>query len=149
MPEQRMDLNAAGELLGVTANAVRARWKKGQLQGERDNAGKIWVMIDVEKAANDRPPVAPLEPFIEPEMKPSNQGVIEALEGHIESLKGENEALKGAVADALRRLDLSEDERRKLVAALLEKSAVPAPLAVAERPSLVARLLGALKGKSP
>lgn len=145
MPEQRMDLNAAGKLLGVTANAVRARWKKGHLQGDRDNTGKIWVIIDTDKAANDRPPAEPFEALIEPELKPSNQGLIEALEGHIESLKGENEALKLAVADALRRLDLSEDERRKLVAALLEKQAVPAPAAAPERLPWLLRWLGGIK----
>lgn len=134
MVEKRMDLNEAGELLGITANAVRARAKKGQIRYEADNKGKLWVFLDPEQAANDRPQIESIEPSLKNEMKVSNQALIEALEGHIESLKGENEGLKTALADALRRLDLSEDERRKLVATLLERTAPPAPPVAAEQP---------------
>lgn len=150
MPETRMDLNEAGQLLGVTANAVRARAKKGKIRYETDNSGKIWVFLDPDTVAPPRPPLEAPEPSLKDEMKVSNQAVIEALEGHIESLKSENEGLKTALADALRRLDLSEEERRKLVASLLEKASVPAPVpmvvpappAVAERPSWFSRLFG-------
>lgn len=134
MPETRMDLNEAGQLLGITGNAVRARAKKGKVRYETDNAGKIWVFLDPDTAAPARPPIEAIEPSLKDEMKVSNQAVIEALEGHIESLKGENEGLKTALADALRRLDLSEEERRNLVASLLEKAAIPAPPVVPERP---------------
>ncbi len=134
MVERRMDLNEAGQLLGVTANAVRARAKKGQIRYESDNKGKLWVFLDPDTAANDRPPVESVEPSLKDEMKVSNQALVEALEGHIESLKGENEGLKTALADALRRLDLSEEERRKLLATLLERTAVPAPPVIAEQP---------------
>ena len=134
MVERRMDLNEAGQLLGITANAVRARAKKGQIRYEADNKGKLWVFLDPETVANDNPPVETVEPSLKDEMKVSNQALIEALEGHIESLKGENEGLKTALADALRRLDLSEEERRKLMTTLLERTAVPAPPAAPETP---------------
>lgn len=47
---QKFSLEAAGKLLGVSANAVRARAKKNPdlYQVERDNSGKIWVCIDPE-----------------------------------------------------------------------------------------------------
>ena len=47
---QKFSLEAAGKLLGVSANAVRARAKKNPdlYQVERDNSGKIWVWIDPE-----------------------------------------------------------------------------------------------------
>lgn len=47
---QKFSLDAAGKLLGIGANAVRARAKKKPdlYQVERDNSGKIWVWIDPE-----------------------------------------------------------------------------------------------------
>lgn len=134
MPETRMDLNEAGQILGVTGNAVRARAKKGKIRYETDNAGKIWVFLDPDTAATSRPVVEAVEPSLKVEMKVSNQAVIEALEGHIESLKGENEGLKTALADALHRLDLSEEERRQLMVSLLGKTAALAPPVAAEQP---------------
>lgn len=134
MAETRMDLNEAGRLLSIKANAVRARAKKGQIRWEADNKGKLWVFVDPDTVANDRPPVEGDEPSLKDTMNVSNQALIDAFEGHIESLKGENEGLKTALADALRRLDLSEEERRKLLATLLERTAVPAPPVIAEQP---------------
>lgn len=47
---QKFSLEAAGKLLGIGANSVRARAKKNPdlYQVERDNSGKIWVWIDPE-----------------------------------------------------------------------------------------------------
>lgn len=47
---QKFSLEAAGKVLGVSANAMRARAKKYPdiYQIERDNRGKIWVHLDPE-----------------------------------------------------------------------------------------------------
>jgi hypothetical protein len=47
---RKMSLAEAGALLGISANAVRARAKKSPaVYGlERDNAGKLWVVLDVQ-----------------------------------------------------------------------------------------------------
>lgn len=47
---QKFSLESAGKVLGITANALRARAKKYPdiYQIERDNRGKIWVHLDPE-----------------------------------------------------------------------------------------------------
>lgn len=53
MAEVRMSLTDAGAALGVAPNTIRSRWKAGKINGERDNAGKVWVWVDMDAAAND------------------------------------------------------------------------------------------------
>lgn len=131
MPEQRIDLEAAGKLLGLHPNSIRARAKKGKIRNETDNRGKIWVFVDPEKIANDRAEQAatmkPSKPPQEPTIKDTMQALTAVFESQIETLKTENEGLKGTVSDLRSRLDQSEAERRKLTDALLEQSARPAP----------------------
>jgi hypothetical protein len=142
--DQRMDLEAAGKLLGLHPNSVRARAKKGKLRHETDNAGKIWVWVDADKAANDRPTMNPSKSPVEPSMKVSNQELVAAFEGQIEALKSEATSLRETVTDLRGRLDLSEADRRRLTEALIEKQTAPPPPlpppVVVERPSLFARL---------
>lgn len=150
MPEERMGLKEAGRLLGLSANGVRARAAAGKIRHEIDNNRKWWVFLDPSAVANDSsklrlPKTSNVTSTatsktidFEPERR--------AFEAHIETLKGEVSGLSAALADANRRLDLSEEERRKLVASLLEKQGAPAPAAVADRPSWWVRLFGG--GKS-
>jgi hypothetical protein len=42
---ERVSLKDAAELLGLTESGARARFRRGELQGERDNTGKIWVYV--------------------------------------------------------------------------------------------------------
>lgn len=51
MAKVRMSLKEAGEVLGIKPNSVRSRWKKGNLDGQTDNSGKVWVMIDPDEEA--------------------------------------------------------------------------------------------------
>ena len=43
--KKRMDLRQASNFLGLSINGVRSRFKRGILDGERDNKGKIWVYL--------------------------------------------------------------------------------------------------------
>jgi hypothetical protein len=138
MPEERLGLKEAGRLLSLSPNGVRARAAAGKIRYEIDNNRKWWVFLDPTAVANDssklRVPkalsvtsIATSKPFdFEPERR--------VFEAHIETLKGDVCTLTAALADAHRRLDLSEDERRKLVAALLEKQAAPPPQIAPEPP---------------
>ena len=138
MAAERMDLKTAGKRLGLTPNAVRARAEKGQIPHEKDNRGKWWVFVDPDTAPNSR---VKLEP-----PKTSNgssnitskgvyfEGQIKTLEGRVEDLHGQIAGLESERDDLRRRLDLSEDERRKLVDALIEKAVAPAPPVAPETP---------------
>lgn len=50
---EKMSLKDAGRLFGISAGAMRARAKKdpASYPVERDNAGKLWLRIDLAKVA--------------------------------------------------------------------------------------------------
>lgn len=93
MSEVRMSLAQAGEVLGIRPNSVRSRWKNGKIRGERDNAGKVWVWLDPEKAANDK---ASKEPSSKASIEGFERREIKALEAHVKTL---SEQLSGATAE--------------------------------------------------
>ena len=53
---QKMSLKDAGKLCGVSAGAMRARAKKSPAQWpvERDNTGKLWLIVDPERVGELR-----------------------------------------------------------------------------------------------
>lgn len=164
MTEKRMDLKEAAGLLGISAEAVRARAKAGKLRYEKDNAQKWWVFLDPEQVANDAQNLESNRTLnsgrnLTPKAT-DFEGEKAALLGHIQTLKdalaasnAERDRLRdladeraliaarleaglsamsakhdGAAAlvdDLRRRLDLESDERRKLVADMLERAAKP------------------------
>jgi hypothetical protein len=86
MKVQRLSLEDAGKLLGITANAVRARAKKSpDLYGlETDNSGKIWVSIDLQKTPSKKVKLkaskAKIETFKSDELKASIEGSKSQIE---------------------------------------------------------------------
>lgn len=111
MSEIRMSLTEAAEALGIASNSVRSRWKAGKIRGERDNAGKIWVWIDTEKAANDKGSKEGVSKVSKPSIEAFEVGEINALRDHVKTL---NEQL--AIASA----ELSELRPKAVEAARLE-----------------------------
>src|SRR3954465_7651578 len=99
MTEQRVSLREAGELLEISPDTVRYRFRQGEIRGERDNQGKIWVFIDPDtlpgrKAAsgrkskdsqpgNEEPPTRKIQP--ENRIKTEPRGAF--FEGVGEGLK--------------------------------------------------------------
>lgn len=145
---QKFSLEAAGNLLGIGANAVRARAKKnpGIYQIERDNRGKIWVHLDPEnlhglkvtKAVSVGTTLDDLKASIEA-LKYQSDAVAAAsdLRARVISLEAELAVLKQVaqaqeallsdradqIADLRSRLDKEGDERRRLAAVLTDQSA--------------------------
>lgn len=80
--EQRFSLEAAGKLMGVSANAMRARAKKNpdQYRIERDNRDKIWLWIDPEKFPILKPSKVELKGSENNELKASIVGLISKIE---------------------------------------------------------------------
>ena len=91
----KMSLAEAGALLGITANAVRARAKKSPaIYGlERDNAGKLWVVLDVQSL---------------PAMKVTTEATPKALDP---SMQVQIARLSVEVEAAYRARDQAEGER--------------------------------------
>lgn len=179
MVEKRLDLKEAGALLGITAEAVRARAKAGKLRYEKDNAQKWWVFLDPEQAANDTqnleshktlnssrnstPKVTDFEgekaallghiQTLRDALAASNaerdrlrlladeRAIVTArLEAALASMTARQEGAAALVDDLRRRLDLETDERRKLVADMLERAATP-PNRGADAPNWFHRLI--------
>lgn len=147
--KQKFSLDAAGKLLGVSANAVRARAKKNpdKYAIERDNRGKIWVYLDPE-----------IMPILKPSKNNSLGSTVDELKVSIGALHRqanllaeasslrENLATVESERDRLRervqaqeallsdraeqisylrsRLDKEGEERRRLAAILTDQSAV-------------------------
>ena len=153
MSEVRMSLAEAGELLGIKPNSLRSRFKAGKIQGERDNSGKIWVLLDPEKLANDK---GSKRKVSKPSIEPFEANEIKALNDHIETLaeqlkisQSEVETLRSK-ADNATRLE-GEANGLKAQISLLEeqskqhredaKSAIDKLLALQSKPqSLLARI---------
>lgn len=100
---QKFSLEAAGNLLGIGANAVRARAKKSPdiYHIERDNRGKIWVHLDPENLQGLKVTKAV-----------SAGTTLDDLKASIEALSGQADAV-AAVSDLRERL--AEAERRAAV----------------------------------
>lgn len=183
MPEKRLGLKEAGALLGISAEAVRARAKAGKLRYEKDNAQKWWVFLDPEQVANDAQNLESnrtLNSGRNSTQKANDfEGEKAALLGHIQTLKdalsasnaerdrlrdladeralvavrleaglaamtAQNEAAAALVDDLRRRLDLETDERRKLVADVLERANKPENRA-ADAPNWFSRMIGRIR----
>ena len=101
---QKMSLEAAGKVLGVSANAVRARAKKNpdKYAIERDNRGKIWVYIDPET-------VQPLKPSNDPPLDLT----LDELKVSIDALRRQADLVAEA-ADLREKLVSAEAERDRL-----------------------------------
>ncbi len=95
----KMSLSEAGAVLGISANAVRARAKKNPAAYglERDNAGKLWVSVDLKQVAD---------------LKPSLNGQkVSKLQAVKPSVKGHAAVLLARVEAAERARDQAEGER--------------------------------------
>lgn len=86
MPEVRMSLAEAAAVLGIAPNSVRSRWKAGKIKGERDNADKIWVWVDTEKAANDEGSKKPVSKVSKRDFEGFESREIKALQDHVKTL---------------------------------------------------------------
>lgn len=116
--EQRFSLEAAGKLMGVSANAMRARAKKNpdKYKIEYDNSGKIWLWIDPEKFQILKP--------TKPELKGSKNNNLKAsIEGLISKIKNaENETeMKARIQRLESRIQELESEKTGSDALLAER----------------------------
>lgn len=158
--QKRISLREAAQHLGLTESGVRARFRKGELNGERDNTGKIWVLID--------PAIKPVvHPIVHPHKDSSYEAMRElvtVLKGQLAILTGERDTYRAAANeqtrkaaeitglerqvamleserdDLRRRLDSEGEERRKLTAILTNQQKPEQPPAPSSEPPREGRL---------
>lgn len=140
---ERLSLRDAAKVLKISESGVRARFKRGQIEGERDNNGKIWVIV-----------TEAMKVAVQVAQKRESEGgsgafqvLIETLQGRVTELEAERdrlrqeagetgqlkeklartaaetEAAKAQVTNLRAQLDTSESERRQLFSAVLERTA--------------------------
>jgi hypothetical protein len=88
----------AGERLGVSPHAVRARATRNGWRRQIGNDGRARVLVTLEpRAPDDRPPIggsSPARKAADPALADALRGQLAALESHIKTLQADNEALK-------------------------------------------------------
>lgn len=49
MARQRLDINGAARVLGISSDAVRKRVERGTLESERDDRGHVFIWLDTDE----------------------------------------------------------------------------------------------------
>ncbi len=118
---RRLTVPQAAEALGVTVDAVRGRIRRGKLEAEHDNAGTVYVWIDVSEADSRGPSPTGHEPSPD-------------LAGRLQDLREEVAYLREQLQHANER----DRENRRIIAALTSRiPAIEAPLEERESPETV------------
>lgn len=116
MPAQTMTLKEAAKVLGVSADTVRHRFRKGELPGRWDNQGRILVDVDPESTTGRKAGSGRKSRDFQPDNARSfqhgNSPEIEAIRDHLETLRQQLEATR-AERD---RLWAAADEATRLAA---------------------------------
>lgn len=91
---EKLTLIEAGQVLGISPDAVRMRIKRGTMQAEKDEDGRWLVWVDTEQAAAERE--SEREAKQAEEREPEREGELsaEALRARIAVLEARLEALE-------------------------------------------------------
>jgi len=89
---EKVSLQEAGELLGISPDAVRMRIKRGKMQGEKDAQGRWQVWIDTEESEGEQE--AEQEPERGSVDEPDLLRQVAVLEARLELLEEERDFLR-------------------------------------------------------
>lgn len=128
---EQLTLIEAGQVLGISPDAVRMRIKRGSMQAEKDEDGRWLVWVDTEQAAAERE--AGREPDAAGEREPERERSAEALRAQIEVLEA-----RLAAAESERDFLRTQVENLIMIQGMTAQKALPNP----ERRGLWARLFG-------
>ncbi len=121
MSGNRVSVYEAAEVMGVTVDAIRKRISRGTIQHERDEEGRVWVLLDADQDAtskardNDR-------------SQSDAATLISEMRDRIDSLEHQLERVQAQAEERDR-------ENRRLLAAALER--IPPQLEAPESPETV------------
>jgi excisionase family DNA binding protein len=83
----RVGVADAAMRLGVSADTIRRRIKRGQLSASRDNTGKLWLVLTDDPAKASAP--LPMQPAAYAPTHMEQSGLVAELREHVASLRSE------------------------------------------------------------
>jgi len=104
---ERVSVPQAADHLGTTVDAIRDRVHRGTIPYERDELGRVWVLLDTGRPRQDA--TGHRQDTGQPQYEPDD-ALISEMREHIEDLRAQLEAERQAHAEA-RRLLLSALEK--------------------------------------
>jgi hypothetical protein len=110
---RRVTVAEASEILGITAEAVRTRIKRGKLDSVKeppDRTGTVYVLLEADQTGPN------IDPTIQGQDQTSDQ--TRSDEGLVEALREQVAYLQGVIATRDRELEQRADEIRRRDAAL-------------------------------
>jgi hypothetical protein len=117
---RRLTVDQTATALGITADAVRSRIKRGTLAAERSEEGRVWVLLD-----SDRPSTSRDQPIDRPS---ESNALISEMRARIDSLERQ-----------LEQANERDRENRRIIAALTSRiPELPAPQEPPESPETAA-----------
>ena len=105
---QRLTVPEAATVLEVTVDAVRGRVRRGTIDHERDETGKVYVWVDVSGApggaASRRPPPGPSTTVEGPSPPPAQSELVEVLKAQLEAEREANRENRRIIAALTQRI---------------------------------------------
>ncbi len=95
---QRLTALEAATVLGVTVDAVRGRVRRGTIDHERDETGKVYVWVDATEADRRRP-------------SPDQSELVEVLKAQLEAEREANREHRLIIAGLIQRVPSLEPPR--------------------------------------
>ncbi len=104
---QRLTVPEAATVLGVTVDAVRGRVRRGTIDHERDETGKVYVWVDATEADRLRPSATDGGPS----PPPAQSELVEVLKAQLEAEREANRENRRIIAGLIQRVPELEPPR--------------------------------------
>ncbi len=128
----RISVDGAARVLGVTVDAIRKRVQRGTIPHERDESGRVWVLLEAASTMQDTTRTVPDND--QDEAGHLRRGLLEAKDENIADLKDRIASLERQLEDGR----TTNRENRRLLAAALERIPAIEPAGARDEPETVA-----------
>lgn len=122
--DRELPLAEAAAALGLSAEALRMRWRRGKARGRRDDAGRIWIVLN----GPERPPGH--RPNADRSTSEQSE-LVSVLRGQVSDLQKRLDSAEQAQAEMRRLLLASQQQIAELTKRLPE---LPPPVETAPPP---------------
>ncbi len=129
-------MDGAARALGVTVDAIRKRVQRGTIPHERDESGRVWVLLEAASTMQDTTRIVPDND--QDDTGHLRRELLEAKDENIADLKDRIASLERQLEDAR----TTNRENRRLLAAALERIPAIEPPGPRDEPETVAEASG-------